>query len=289
MNQESHHEERVGILYVLGAALLWSTGGVAIKAVDAGPLVVSFYRSAIAAVVLFAFLRPRVERWTPAFVLAVIGYAACLTTFVIATKWTTAANAIFLQYMGVIWVMLLSPFVLKEKFRKADAIAVAVAFCGMALFFVEKFDPRGAAGNMVAILSSVFFAMLILFLRAERDASAEAAVTWGNVAVSVSLVPFVAGDLRVDLRSLLILAFLGVLQIGLAYVLFVRGLRRVTATKASLTGMVEPVMNPLWVFMLLGERPSPLAILGGAIVLGAVAARTLWSGPQQPAVPPPPD
>ncbi len=289
MNQESHHEERVGILYVLGAALLWSTGGVAIKAVDAGPLVVSFYRSAIAAVVLFAFLRPRVERWTPAFVLAVIGYAACLTTFVIATKWTTAANAIFLQYMGVIWVMLLSPFVLKEKFRKADAIAVAVAFCGMALFFVEKFDPRGAAGNMVAILSSVFFAMLILFLRAERDASAEAAVTWGNVAVSVSLVPFVAGDLRVDLRSLLILAFLGVLQIGLAYVLFVRGLRRVTATKASLTGMVEPVMNPLWVFMLLGERPSPLAILGGAIVLGAVAARTLWSGPQRPAVPPPPD
>lgn len=289
MNQGSHHEERVGILYVLGAALLWSTGGVAIKAVDAGPLVVSFYRSAIAAVVLFAFLRPRVKRWTPAFVLAVIGYAACLTTFVIATKWTTAANAIFLQYMGVIWVMLLSPFVLKEKFRKADAIAVAVAFCGMALFFVEKFDPRGAAGNMVAILSSVFFAMLILFLRAERDASAEAAVTWGNVAVSVSLVPFVAGDLRVDLRSLLILAFLGVLQIGLAYVLFVRGLRRVTATKASLTGMVEPVMNPLWVFMLLGERPSPLAILGGAIVLGAVAARTLWSGPQQPAVPPPPD
>jgi drug/metabolite transporter (DMT)-like permease len=281
------HEERRGVLYIVAAALLWSTGGVAIKSVDAGPLVVSFYRSAIAAVVLFAFLRPTVRRWTPTFVLAVVGYAACLTTFVIATKWTTAANAIFLQYMGVIWVMLLSPLVLKEPLRKADVIAVVVAFGGMALFFVEKFDARGAAGNVAAVLSSIFFAMLIVFLRAERDASAEAAVSWGNVAVTLSLIPFVAGDLRVDLRSLLILAFLGVLQIGLAYVFFVRGVRLITATKASLTSMVEPVMNPLWVFFLLGERPSPLAILGGIIVLGAVAARTLWSRSPEPAVPPP--
>jgi drug/metabolite transporter (DMT)-like permease len=287
MSEQNRHEERRGILYIVIAALLWSTGGVAIKAVDAGPLVVAFYRSAVAAVVLFALLRPRVRRWTPGFILSVLAYAACLTTFVIATKWTTAANAIFLQYMGVIWVMLFSPFVLKEPLRKADAIAVVVAFGGMALFFIEKFDPRGAAGNVAAILSSIFFAMLIMFLRAQRDASAEAAVSWGNVAVSLSLVPFVAGDLRVDVKSLLILAFLGVFQIGLAYVFFVRGLRTVTATKASLTGMIEPVLNPVWVFLFLGERPSPLAILGGVIVLGAVTARTLWSGSPEPPVPPP--
>ncbi len=287
MTAPSLHDERRGILYVFIAALLWSTGGVAIKAVDAGPLVVSFYRSAIAAVVLFAVLRPRVQRWTLQFFLALAAYAACLTSFVIATKWTTAANAIFLQYMGVIWVMLFSPLFLKEPLRKADVIAVIVAFGGMALFFIEKFDPRGVAGNVAAILSSIFFAMLIMFLRAQRDASAEAAVSWGNVAVSLSLVPFVAGDLRVDLQSLLILAFLGVFQIGLAYYFFVRGLRSVTATKASLTGMIEPVLNPLWVFLLLGERPSPLAILGGMIVLGAVAARTLWSRPPRTEVPPP--
>ncbi|HEY0789033.1 MAG TPA: EamA family transporter, partial [Thermoanaerobaculia bacterium] len=242
MTAPSLHDERRGILYIFIAALLWSTGGVAIKAVDAGPLVVSFYRSAVAAVVLFALLRPRVRRWNLQFLFAVAAYAACLTTFVIATKWTTAANAIFLQYMGVIWVMLFSPLVLKEPFRKADVIAVVVAFGGMALFFVEKFDPRGAAGNVSAILSSIFFAMLIMFLRAQRDASAEAAVSWGNVAVSLSLLPFVAGDLRVDARSLVTLVFLGVFQIGLAYIFFVRGLRTVTATKASLTGMVEPVL-----------------------------------------------
>lgn len=279
--------ERRGVALVAIAALLWSTGGVLIKAVDAGPLVVTFYRSAVAAVVLLVFIRPRVKRWSRGFVIAVVSYGACLTTFVVATKWTTAANAIFLQYMGVIWVMILSPIVLRERLRPRDTIAVAVAFVGMALFFVEKFDTRGMAGNLFALLSSLFFAILIVALRSEREASAEAAVTWGNVVLALALVPLVAGDLRVDLRSALFLALLGVFQIGVAYVLFVRGLRWVTATQASLTGMIEPVMNPIWVFLFLGERPSGLATVGGAIVLGAVVARTIWSGATRPIVPPP--
>lgn len=275
------------MLYVLAAAILWSTGGVAIKAVDAGPLVISFYRSAIAAVVLFALIRPGVVRWSFGFIVAVISYAACLTTFVVATRWTTAANAIFLQYMGVIWVMVLAPLVLREPLRRRDAIPVAVAFAGMALFFVEKFDARGMAGNLFALLSSVFFGLLVVSLRAERDASAEAAVTWGNVLVAAALLPFVAGELRIDFHSSILLIFLGVFQIGLAYACFVRGLRYVSATQASLTGMLEPVMNPVWVLLFLGERPSPLGLLGGAIVLGAVTARTLLSGPPRPHVPPP--
>ncbi|MGH9456193.1 MAG: DMT family transporter [Thermoanaerobaculia bacterium] len=279
--------ERRGIMLVLAAAMLWSTGGMAIKAVDAGPLVVSFYRSGIAAVVLFAVIRPRVQRWSGRFVLAALAYAACLTTFVVATKWTTAANAIFLQYLGVIWVMLLAPPILKEPMRARDAVPVAVALAGMLLFFLEDFDARGMAGNVAAVFSSVFFALLIVFLRAERDASPEAAVTWGNVLVALPLLPFVAGELRVDLRSLLVLAFLGTVQIGAAYILFVRGLRHVTATQASLTGMVEPIMNPVWVFLTLGERPSGFAMAGGAIVLVAVGARIFLSGPPRAPVQPP--
>lgn len=279
--------ERRGVALIALAALFWSTGGVLIKAVDAGPLVVSFYRSAVAAVVLLVFIRPRVRRWSRGFVIAVIAYGACLTTFVIATKWTTAANAIFLQYMGVIWVMILSPLVLRERLQPRDSIAVSVAFLGMTLFFLEKFDARGMAGNVSALLSSLFFAILIVALRSEREASAEAAVTWGNVVLALALVPLVAGDLRVDFRSALFLAVLGVFQIAMAYLLFVRGLRWVSATQASLTGMVEPVMNPIWVFLFLAERPSGLAMIGGAIVLSAVVARTLWSGPPRPLVPPP--
>jgi len=272
-------EQRRGILLIVLAALLWSTGGIGIKAVSDSALKVTFYRSLFAAIALFLFLGRDVwggRRWraTPAFIFAILSYGACLTTFVIATKLTTAANAIFLQYAGAVWVLLLSPVVTKEPMRARDALAIAVAMAGMALFFVGKFEPRGMAGNLMALLSSVFFAGLILALRRENQA-AQSAVTWGNVALSLALIPFVADDLALTITSFLILLFLGVFQIGLAYTLFVRGLRSVTATQASLTGMLEPVMNPIWVLIFLGERPSPYAIVGGAVVLAAIAWHTM--------------
>ena len=136
--------ERRGTLLVLAAALLWSTGGLGIKAIADPPLKVAFYRSAVASVVLLLVLRPRVFKTSPAFLAAIATYTACLITFVVATKWTSAANAIFLQYSGVAWVLLASPVVLKEPFKPRDAAAVACAFGGMALFFVGKFRREGA-------------------------------------------------------------------------------------------------------------------------------------------------
>lgn len=278
-----------GILYIVAAALLWSTGGIGIKAVTDGPLKVTFYRSVFAAVALFLLFGRKVmtRRWvsTPAFVAAIVAYGACLTSFVVATKWTTAANAIFLQYAGVVWVLLLSPLVLREAFRSRDAIAVAVALSGMALFFVGKFETRGMAGNGMALVSSVFFAMLILALRREHDA-AQSAVTWGNVVLALALFPFVMDDLALTTKSLLALLFLGLFQIALAYVLFVKGLGHVTATQASLTGMLEPVANPIWVLLLLGERPSVYAIAGGIIVLAAIGWHTMQGEPASDMPPP---
>ncbi len=266
--------ERRGALLVLAAALLWSTGGLGIKALSDPPLKVAFFRSAVAALTLFLLLRPRVHRWTASFGIAVASYAACLTTFVVATKWTTAANAIFLQYSGVVWVLLLSPLVLKEPFRPRDAVAVGIAFGGMALFFVGKFQS-GGRGDGMALLSGVFFAGLVLSLRKEREGSAEAAVTYGNVLASAGLLPFVAKDLVLSGESAAVLLCLGIFQIAGAYILFVRGLKHVTATRASLIGMVEPVANPIWVFLVLGERPRLLSLVGGLVVLSAIAWRTL--------------
>ena len=278
--------ERRGILLVAAAALLWSTGGIGIKLLSEPPLKIAFYRSATAAVALFLIFRPRVWRWAAPFLVGVASYAACLTTFVLATKWTSAANAIFLQYSGVVWVLIASPFVLKEPFHRRDAVAVSVAFCGMLLFFVGKFESRGYAGEITALISSGFFAILVLALRRERGGGSESVVTYGNVLAALALLPFVYGDLAVTTRSALVLTFLGVLQIGGAYALFVAGLRHVTATEASLVGMLEPISNPIWVFLFLGERPGAFSILGGAIVLGAVAWRTL-SGGAAVAEPPP--
>jgi DME family drug/metabolite transporter len=268
-----------GTLFVAAAALLWSTGGIGIKGVADSALKVTFYRSLFAAAALMLFLgrgvwARRTWRSTPAFIGAVVSYAACLTSFVIATKLTTAANAIFLQYAGAVWVLLLSPLVLREPMRARDVIAIAVAMSGMALFFVGRFEGHGMAGNAMALLSSVFFAALILSLRRENGA-AQSAVTWGNVLCAAALFPFISRDLALTRGSLLTLLFLGVFQVAVAYVLFIRGLAEITATQASLTGMIEPVMNPVWVFLLLGERPSPFAIAGAAVVLAAIAWHTV--------------
>ena len=269
----------LGLLSIVVAALLWSTGGIGIKGVADSALKVTFYRSLFAAVTLFLLFRKQVRvRPTPAFLVAIISYGSCLTTFVVATKLTTAANAIFLQYAGVVWVLLLSPLVLREKMQRRDVIAIIVAIAGMALFFVGKFEARGMAGNGMALVSSVFFATMIMALRREPHAS-RAAVTWGNVVLSLTLLPFVANDLAVTPHALATFAFLGIFQIGLAYAFFVRGLQHVPATQASLTGMLEPVANPVWVLVFLGERPSSYAIAGAAIVLAAIGWHTLRGEP----------
>lgn len=280
------NERRKGILYIVVAALLWSTGGIGIKGVADPALKVTFYRSVFAAITLFILFRDHVRvRWSPAFIAAIVSYGGCLTSFVVATKWTTAANAIFLQYAGVVWVLLFSPLVVREPMRRRDVIAIVVAMAGMALFFVGKFEARGMAGNAMALVSSVFFAALILSLRREHDAS-RAAVTWGNVFISLAVLPAVIGDFSLTPKSLGAFAFLGVFQIGLAYAAFVKGLKYVTATEASLTGMLEPVANPIWVLLFLGEKPSVFAIGGAVIVLAAIAWHTMQGEPASELPPP---
>jgi len=279
--------ERRGVLLIAAAALLWSTGGMGIKFLSEPPLKIAFYRSATAAVALFVLFRPRIWRWTPAFLVGIASYAACLTTFVLATKWTSAANAIFLQYCGVVWVLLLAPLVLGEPFQRRDGAAVAIAFAGMLLFFVGRFEARGLRGEIAALASSVFFAILVIALRRERGGGAEAVITYGNVFAAAALFPFVRHELAVTPLSGAVLTLLGVVQIAGAYALFVSGLKHVTATEASLVGMLEPVANPIWVFLFLGERPAALSLLGGAIVLAAIGWRTLSSGaPALEAAPP---
>ena len=286
MNERAANR-RKGLLYIVVAALLWSTGGIGIKGVIDPPLKVTFYRSIFAAITLFILFRKDLRvRWSPAFVAAIVSYGACLTSFVVATKWTTAANAIFLQYAGVVWVLLFAPLVVREPMRRRDVIAIVAAMAGMAFFFVGKFEARGMAGNAMALLSSVFFAALILSLRREHRSS-RAAVAWGNVFISLALLPAVVGDFALTPKSFGALAFLGVFQIGLAYAAFVQGLKHVTATEASLTGMLEPVANPIWVLLFLGEKPSVFAIGGAVIVLAAIAWHTMQGDPAASEMPPP--
>ena len=283
---------RRGALLIAAAALLWSTGGLAIKLVPLPALGVVFWRSFVSGIFLLAVFRPSRERWRHAAPSTVVVYALMILTFVSATKMTTAANAIFLQYTGPLYVLALAPFLLKEPFRKIDAAALGVALGGMSLFFVGKLDPGAFRGNLVAVVSGLFFGLTILLLR--RDASGDAipSVIAGNLAAAAIALPFAWGDLALDARGALLVLFLGIFQLGISYVLFVKGLKTVPAAEASLLGMLEPMFNPLWAFLGLGERPSAWASLGGVIVLAAVAGRTVFgarAGVAAPATPPSPD
>jgi drug/metabolite transporter (DMT)-like permease len=162
--------------------------------------------------------------------------------------------------------------------RVPDVVAIGVALGGMILFFIGRFETRGMSGNAMALVSSFFFASMILALRRERVA-ANAAIVWGNVVLALALLPAVYPSFALTRRSAIVLVLLGVFQIAAPYALFVRGLRYVSATQASLTGMIEPVANPIWVFLFLGERPAGPSILGGAIVLGAIAWHTWVATP----------
>ena len=199
-----------------------------------------------------------------------------ILSFVSATKMTTAANAIFLQYTGPLYVLAFAPFLLKERFRHVDAAAMAVALAGMSLFFVGRLDPRALTGNLVAVVAGFFFGLVILLLRRDAAGDAIPSVIAGNFLAAALAFPFARGHLALDGRGILLVLFLGIVQLGISYVLFVRGLTVVPAAEASLLGMLEPMFNPLWAFLGLGEKPSAWALLGGAIVLCAVAGRTVF-------------
>jgi drug/metabolite transporter (DMT)-like permease len=265
-----------GRLLVIAAALIWSTGGLAIKLVPLPALGVAFWRSLVSAIFLVVVFRPARARWRHASIATSLIYALMILSFVSATKMTTAANAIFLQYTGPLYVLAFAPFLLKERFRRVDAVAVAIALAGMSLFFVGRLDPGALEGNLVAVVAGFFFGLVILFLRRDAAGDAIPSVIAGNFLAAALAFPFARGHLALDGRGILLVLFLGIVQLGISYVLFVRGLAVVPAAEASLLGMLEPMFNPLWAFLGLGERPSAWALLGGAIVLCAVAGRTVF-------------
>ncbi len=266
---------RQGRLLIAAAALLWSTGGLAIKLVPLPAIGVVFWRSFVSFVFMVAVFRPSGERWRKASVSTAAVYALMILTFVTATKTTTAANAIFLQYTGPFYVLALAPFVLKERFRGADAAALAAALGGMSLFFVGRLGSGQLVGNLVGVVSGFFFGVTVLLLRRDTSRDALASVILGNLFAALLSFPFALGHLALDAKGLAVVLFLGVVQMGISYALFVKGLAVVTAAEASLLGMLEPLFNPVWAFLGIGERPSGWALLGGGIVLLSVAGRTV--------------
>jgi len=272
------------------AALLFSTGGAAIKASTLTGWQIASFRSGIAALTLL-LLVPATRRgwgWRPAVV--GVAYAATLILFVSANKLTTSANTIFLQATSPVYLLLLGPLFLKEPVRPRDLWVVAAVLAGLVLFFVGNeapvvTAPDPAKGNLLALLSGFSFAVTIAGLRwLSRGAedSGLATVAFGNIIAFLWGLPFALPVLSATPMDWMVMLYLGAIQIGLAYACLTRGLRQVPALEASLLLMVEPVLNPVWAWLVHGERPSHWALLGGALIIGATTAQAVVQGREEP-------
>ena len=269
-------EQKKAIICLFLTALLWSAGGVLIKLVDWHPMAIAGGRSFIAAIVFFVYFRKESLSFSKPQWVGAIAYCGCVTFFVLATKMTTAANAILLQYTAPIFVALLGTLFLNERTTRRDWLTIVIVFSGMIFFFIDKVSSGSMLGNIIAIGSGISFAVFIICMRMQKDASPYGSVLIGNI-LTFAISLFFWSEVSLDQTSLLGIFSLGLFQMGLAYALYSYAIRHVPALKATLITTIEPLLNPLWVFLLIGEQPGFYAMIGGFIVLTAITFR-YWVG-----------
>lgn len=259
-------------MYLLLGALFWSLGGYFIKEIDAGALGITFFRCLFAAIWLLPLVPGRRFPRIADMLVSIALFALLLGLYVGSTKATTAANAIFLQYTAPVYVILFSPWLLNEKLRRADLMPLAICLGGIAVLFAGNQGSGDMRGIWLGIGSGFFYGLFLLWLRRLRYAD-PIAITFANcVGVAVILAPF-PGVWNVDAPNAGLLVLMAAVQFALPYVLFTRGLQDVTGGEASLIALIEPVLNPIWVALLLGEMPTLATIAGGAIILIGLAVR----------------
>ena len=273
------------VWFVVLAVILWSSGGLFIKMTSVSGYEVNLGRCFFAAItiaILTKFKALKADRFT---LLASVFYVGALSFFAVANKMTTAANAIFLQYTAPVYILIFAPFVLKEKFRASDLVTVIICLAGMTLFFVDtapnsNLTPESQfIGNILGLCSGVSLGGYILLLRHPKayNQNPASSVFYGNLFAILVMLPFILPNPSVwTSTDIFAVVFLGVFQIGLAYYLFTYGVAHgVRSLDASIIGFIEPLLNPVWVLIFIGERPSTYAVFGGIIIISAVILHTL--------------
>lgn len=271
-------------LAVITAAVLFSTGGAAVKLASLSGWQIASLRSGIAALFVLAVIPETRRGWRWRIVPVAACYAATLVSFVLANRLTTAANTIFLQSAAPLYVMLLGPLLLQEPLRRRDIAFVAVVVSGIALLFAGSphagpTAPDPWRGNLIAIFSGVAYAFMLVGLRwlaRKHEASAIATVGLGNLLACLAALPMALPLPRVSTADAALLLYLGTIQIGVAYLCLARGIRHVPAVEATALLMAEPALNPLWAWLVHGETPGPWALAGGALIVGVSVAAAVY-------------
>ncbi|MGI5978202.1 MAG: DMT family transporter [Oscillospiraceae bacterium] len=269
--------KKKAILQMLACAALWSTAGIFIKLVPWNPFVIAGWRSLIAAIVGIVYMRTQKLSfvWSRHSRLGGLSLALTMLLFVTANKTTTAANAIVLQFTTPVFIVILSALLFRKKFRPADIVTVVLTLAGISLFFFDKLSAGHQLGNVIALSSGVTFAFYYISLGDSPEGERMSAILIADAMTFLVGLPFTfTTQPEIAPVPLLFMLLLGVVQLGIPYVLLAKAAEHCPPLACCLLGAVEPLLNPLWVFLLDGEAPGPRALAGGAVVILTV---TLWS------------
>lgn len=261
---------------MLLCAALWSIAGIFIKLVPWNSVVIAGLRSAIAGMVMFIYMRARGIRLTLDKRSVLGGCALCLTLtfFVAANKLTTAANSIVLQFTAPMFIVVFSVLFLKKRFSRADVVAVLLTMCGISLFFFDQLTPGHLLGNCVAIAAGMAFACYYMSLDGATESERMSAILLAHGLTFLVGVPFMfIYPPELSAEPVICILVLGIVQLGIPYVLLGRASGSCPPLACSLLGAVEPLLNPLWVFIFDGEAPGLWALVGGAVVIATI---TVW-------------
>jgi drug/metabolite transporter (DMT)-like permease len=278
---KSKDTKNQAIFYMVLCSVLWSTAGILIKFLPWNPMVIAGFRSLISAGVYLLYMRYektefQINKYS---VLSGITLMGTFVFFVAANKFTTSANAIVLQYSAPIFILILSGLIYHQKFRSGDIITVAATSVGISLFFLDKLSGGYLLGNLLALMAGLSFAsMFVVTGHADQNARSSG-ILLGHIFTAIVGIPFVFfSPTPVTPSIAIVILAMGIFQLGIPYILYGLAIRKCSPLACSLISAIEPLLNPVWVFLYNGEVPSFFALIGGAIVISAVVAWSIWSG-----------
>ncbi|MBI9011332.1 MAG: DMT family transporter [Clostridiales bacterium] len=260
------------LIYLIVTAMLWSLGGLFIKLIDWHPIAISGTRSGIAVIVMFIYYRKPIKKISNPQFFGALSYAALVFLFVSANKLTTSANAILLQFTSTIWIALFSKWFLKKAVTRLDWLIIMIIIMGMCLFFMGDLEYGNALGNLLAILSGVAMASMIIFFNLQTTEKPIETTIIGNCFVFILALPVIV-HISIDLKSIIGILVLGIFQLGISYIFFTKAIRFVSPLEAILIPIIEPILNPVWVLIFTGEKIDLYSILGGIVILSTVVIR----------------
>jgi drug/metabolite transporter (DMT)-like permease len=268
-----------GILAMVATAFLWSIAGLFIKVIDWNPIAIAGLRSFIASIVIFVYLKRPEFNFSFPQIGAAIAHAVTMLLFVAANKTTTAANAILLQYTAPVMTAFIGAALLKERPRVEHFFALPIAAVGMIIMFINELGGGNLFGNVLAFMSAITMSFYFVFMRMQKDGSPLESILlshWLTAIICIIISLFLPFP-QVTLKSLGAIAVLGIVQLGLSAILFSIAIKRVSVISAILIAIIEPVFNPVWVFMVIGEAPGVNALIGGGIIVLAVTGASVIS------------